>query len=188
MPEPQAKSWPALVANCSYIHSPTPWFATRMLVAVKLGEEPEVQPRAAESHPQRKRRAPPRESLPVIVGGSVRPAGARFELFLYPVALRGLKRGPQTGRLLRMLNTPSAVLAVFVVVVAVNGFLYFGYYLPRMTTTPPPGRTERAPSSPTAAEQTQPTTTSVEETRAGTSLEVTTTSTITSTATATPSP
>ena len=88
-----------------------------------------------------------------------------------------------------MLNTPSAVLAVFVVVVAVNSFLFFGYYLPRMTTPLPPERTsERAPNSTTTAEQAQPTTTSVEQTRPGTTLDGTTTSTATATATTTPSP
>jgi hypothetical protein len=35
-----------------------------------------------------------------------------------------------------MLNTLSAVLAVFVVVVAVNIFLYYDVYLPRTTTSP----------------------------------------------------
>ncbi len=80
-----------------------------------------------------------------------------------------------------MLNRPSAVIAVLAVVLAINGFLFFEYYLPRTTTSTPPSpvRTEREPSSPkTTAEPTQPTTT----------LEETTTSTATSTATATASP
>jgi hypothetical protein len=78
------------------------------------------------------------------------------------------------GRLLEILNTPIAVLAVAAVVVAVNGFLFFGIYLPRTTTTP-------TPSSPPA--QTEPTTT-----QPTTTLEGTTTSTATPTTTATPSP
>ena len=44
-----------------------------------------------------------------------------------------------------MLNTPTAVLAVLVVVVAVNIFLFYGFYSPR-TTPPsysPPPQTER---------------------------------------------
>jgi hypothetical protein len=40
-----------------------------------------------------------------------------------------------------MLNTPIAVLVVFMVVVAVNSFLFFGYYLPGV----------RHPTAPTAA-------------------------------------
>ena len=38
-----------------------------------------------------------------------------------------------------VLNTPMAVLAVLFVVVAANAFLYFGYYSPRTTTSPPDG-------------------------------------------------
>ncbi len=46
-----------------------------------------------------------------------------------------------------MLNTPTAVLGVLVLVVAVNGFLFFGYYSertasPRASSPPPVGRTQ----------------------------------------------
>jgi hypothetical protein len=34
-----------------------------------------------------------------------------------------------------MLNTPVAVFVVLFVVVAVNSFLFFGYYLPKTTNT-----------------------------------------------------
>jgi hypothetical protein len=78
-----------------------------------------------------------------------------------------------------MLNTPMAVLAVAAVVVAVNGYLYFGIYLPRTTTTPTPS----SPPAQTEPTMTQPSTT-VEQTQPRTTLEGTTTST----ATATPSP
>jgi hypothetical protein len=87
-----------------------------------------------------------------------------------------------------MLNTPSAVLAVAAVVVAVNSFLFFGFYLPRTATTPtfssPPPQTEPTTTQPAT---TQPTTTA-EQTQLRTILEETTTSTATPTATATPSP
>ena len=48
-----------------------------------------------------------------------------------------------------MLNTPIAVLAVLAVVVAVNAFLFFGYYLPRLEGTAPP-TSSPAPMSATA--------------------------------------
>jgi hypothetical protein len=68
-----------------------------------------------------------------------------------------------------MLNTLSAVLLVLFIVVAVNSFLYFGYYLPRMTPSAPawqPPRTERTDSSSpsTTFERTHPTTTGEETT------------------------
>jgi hypothetical protein len=73
-----------------------------------------------------------------------------------------------------MLNTPSAVLAVAAVVVAVNSFLFFGFYLPRTATTPtfssPPPQTEPTTTQPTTtAEQTpQPRRTILEGTTAAT--------------------
>ena len=83
-----------------------------------------------------------------------------------------------------MLNTPSAVLAVLVVVVAVNIFLFYGLYSPR-TTPPsysPPQQTERTTA-------TQPATTTEQTPRPRTTLdEETATSTATPTATTTPSP
>jgi hypothetical protein len=65
---------------------------------------------------------------------------------------------------LEALNTPIAVLAVFLVVVALNSFLFFGYYLPRTTTTAPASpQIERIPPS-TTVERTSPPTTIEEET------------------------
>ena len=72
--------------------------------------------------------------------------------------------GAQTPILLDMLNTPVAVLAVIVVLVALNSLLFFGYYLPRTNTAPASSpRTERTTGA-TTSERTHPTTT-VEETR-----------------------
>ena len=64
-----------------------------------------------------------------------------------------------------MLNTPIGVLAVAMVVLAVNGYLFFGFYLPRTTnpTAPASPQIERAPPS-TTVERTRPTTTIEEET------------------------
>jgi hypothetical protein len=54
------------------------------------------------------------------------------------------KGDARTRKVLEMLNTPIAVLAAVVVVVALNGFLFFGYYLPRAVTPPAsPPLTER---------------------------------------------
>jgi hypothetical protein len=66
---------------------------------------------------------------------------------------------------LEALNTPIAVLAVFLVVVALNSFLFFGYYLPRTTTTTAPAspQIERIPPS-TTVERTSPPTNIEEET------------------------
>lgn len=72
-----------------------------------------------------------------------------------------------------MLNTPLAVLAMLVIFVIINSFLYFGYYLPRTTTA--------APALPTQIERTNSSTT-FERTRPRPTIEETTTST------ATPSP
>ena len=60
------------------------------------------------------------------------------------------------------LTTPIGVLAVLVVVVSVNAFLFFGYYLPRMTTAPASPKIERIPPS-TTVERTRPTTSIIEE-------------------------
>ena len=62
------------------------------------------------------------------------------------------------------LTTPIGVLAVLVVVVSLNGFLFFGYYLPRTTTTTAPAspQIERIPPS-TTVERTRPTTNVIEE-------------------------
>jgi hypothetical protein len=44
---------------------------------------------------------------------------------------RAKKGGARTRRVLEMLNTLIAVLAAVVVIVALNAFLFVGYYLPR---------------------------------------------------------
>ena len=49
-----------------------------------------------------------------------------------------------------MLNTPIGVLAVLAAVVAVNTFLFFGYYLPRLESHAPPNSSSPAPASATA--------------------------------------
>jgi hypothetical protein len=67
---------------------------------------------------------------------------------------------------LEALTTPIGVLAVLVVVVSVNAFLFFGYYLPRTTTpstAPASPQIERIPPSTTTVERTRPTTNIVEE-------------------------
>jgi hypothetical protein len=76
---------------------------------------------------------------------------------------------------LKALNTPIAVVAVLVVVVALNGFLFFGYYLPRTTTAPASPQIERIPPS-TTVERTRPPTTIEEETTTSNIEEETTTS------------
>jgi hypothetical protein len=68
---------------------------------------------------------------------------------------------------LEALTTPIGVLSVLVVVVSVNAFLFFGYYLPRTTTpstAPASPQIERIPPSTTTVERTRPTTTIEEET------------------------
>jgi hypothetical protein len=56
-----------------------------------------------------------------------------------------------------MLNTLLGVLVVLSVVVAVNSFLFFGYYLPRTTSPAAPPISSPAPTS---APTTAPTTVS----------------------------
>src|SRR5215210_5962037 len=97
----------------------------------------------------------------------------------------------QMRRFFEMLNTPMAVLVALFVVVAVNSFLYFGYYSPR-TPTPsshslPPEHTH----SPTKLEETtsahmEETTSSSTKSPPSTTAPTTTTVTATATATATP--
>jgi hypothetical protein len=83
------------------------------------------------------------------------------------------------------LNTPIVVLAVIVVFVPLNAFLYFGYYLPRTNAAPPsPPQTERTTGA-TTSEETRPTTT-VEENRPRRMPEETTAASPTATATASP--
>ena len=64
-----------------------------------------------------------------------------------------------------MLNTPIAVLVAGAIVVAVLSFLYFGYYLPRTTTTPSASlRTEQRVGPSTTIERTRSATTTEETT------------------------
>ncbi len=81
-----------------------------------------------------------------------------------------------------MLNTPSAVLAVAMVVMVVNSFLFFGFYLPRTATTQPPS----SPPPQTEPTTTEPSSTTVERTRPRTTPQERTTSTATPTATQSP--
>jgi hypothetical protein len=85
-----------------------------------------------------------------------------------------------------MLNTPQAVLVVLAIVVAVLGFVYFGYYLPRI----PPATSASPPR--TALEETRPATNAEEPTQETTLLTTdapaVTSPTATATATATGSP
>jgi hypothetical protein len=59
-------------------------------------------------------------------------------------------------RLFDILNTPMAVLAVLIVVVAVNSFLYFGYHAPAVSPAGSP--TPSTESTPLADEGTNPST------------------------------
>jgi len=83
-----------------------------------------------------------------------------------------------------MFNTPVAGLVVLAVVVAINAYLFFGYYLPGVsspTSTPAP-RTERTNSpETTAVERTAPETTE-ERVRPTTTPAPKTTATATATA------
>jgi hypothetical protein len=81
---------------------------------------------------------------------------------------------------------------VLVLVVTVNGFLYFAFYVPRMTTSPvsPPPIERTGPSS-SALEKTRPTTDVEEETTTSTTKSPSKSSpesSPTATATASPSP
>jgi hypothetical protein len=103
------------------------------------------------------------------------------------------RRWTRTGRLFDILNAPIAVLGVLFVVVAVNVFLYFGYYSSR-TPTPPSAehtglsttieRPERAGSE----EGTLPEETRHERTRPATTLQSTISTDQSATASATSSP
>ena len=78
------------------------------------------------------------------------------------------------------LNTPIGVLAVLGVVAALNGFLFFDYYLPRTTTTtaaPASPQIERIPPS-TTVERTRPTTNIIEEETTTSNIEEETTTSI----------
>ena len=66
------------------------------------------------------------------------------------------------------LNTPTAVLVVLVVVVAVNVFLYLGYHTSE-TSTPPPTEHSSGPST-TTIERTQQPAAPKERTRPATTL------------------
>ncbi len=94
--------------------------------------------------------------------------------------------GDQVRRLFETLNTLPAVLAVTVIVVAANSFLFFGYYSLKTTmrTTSPP-QIERTTIPTTGLEKTRPTTT-LEEARHRTTPGEMTTSTATAIATSSP--
>jgi hypothetical protein len=94
------------------------------------------------------------------------------------------ERRAKTRRALEMLNTPIAVLVAGAIVVAVLGFLYFGYYLPRTTTPSAAPRTEQRVGPSTTIERTRPTT-NIEETTSLTTASPTGSSP-TATATGTP--
>jgi hypothetical protein len=94
------------------------------------------------------------------------------------------ERRAKTRRALEMLNTPIAVLVAGAIVVAVLGFLYFGYYLPRTTTPSAAPRTEQRVGPSTTIERTRPTK-NIEETTSLTTASPTGSS---PTATATGSP
>jgi hypothetical protein len=94
------------------------------------------------------------------------------------------KGGTKTRSALEMLNTPIAVLVAGTIVVAVLGFLYFGYYLPRTTTPSAAPRTEQRVGPSTTIERTRPTK-NIEETTSLTTASPTGSS---PTATATGSP
>ena len=88
-----------------------------------------------------------------------------------------------------MLNTPIAVLVAGAIVVAVLGFLYFGYYLPRTTTTPSASpRTEQRVGPSTIIERTRLTKNFEETTSSTTDSPTESSPTATATATATGSP
>jgi hypothetical protein len=117
---------------------------------------------------------------------------ATLRPFCYLAHLESAKKdGTQTRRALEMLNTPLAVLAAVVVIVALNGFLFFGYYLPRTTAPPasPPQGERTTTLEETTVERIRPTTT-VEEARPEetTATPTVTATTATPTATATSSP
>jgi hypothetical protein len=92
-------------------------------------------------------------------------------------------------RFFDILNTPIAALSVVFVVVAVNVFLYFGYYSPK---TPTPLPSERTTPSATTRERTERTgpkeRTLPERTRPATTLQSTTPAEPSATVSATSSP
>jgi hypothetical protein len=100
------------------------------------------------------------------------------------------RRRTRTGRLFDILNMPIAVLGVLFVVVAVNAFLYFGYYSKALTPLPAehtgPSTTIERPEGAGPTEGTLPEVTRPERTRPATTLQ----STIPTdqSATSTPSP
>ena len=102
--------------------------------------------------------------MPKRPGGTSGATGYRKRSRTVGVSHR--RRWPRTGRFFDILNMPIAVLGVLFVVVAVNLFLYFGYYSSK-TPTPLPaehaspsttiGRPERAgPKEGTIPEVTRP--------------------------------
>lgn len=134
--------------------------------------------------------------MPKGPGGTSGATGYRKRSRTVGVSPR--RRWPRTGRFFDILNMPIAVLGVLFVVVAVNLFLYFGYYASK-TPTPLPaehtspsttiGRPERAgPKEGTIPEVTRPERTRPERTRPATTLQSTIPNDQSATATATSSP
>lgn len=134
--------------------------------------------------------------MPKRPGGTSGATGYRKRSRTVGVSHR--RRWPRTGRFFDILNMPIAVLGVLFVVVAVNLFLYFGYYSSK-TPTPLPaehaspsttiGRPERAgPKEGTIPEVTRPERTRPERTRPATTLQSTIPNDQSATATATSSP
>jgi hypothetical protein len=110
-------------------------------------------------------------------------------LALYAV-LRSSAKGLMTmARFFDILNTPIAALSVVFVVVAVNVFVYFGYYSP---ITPTPLPTERTTPSATTLERTERAgpkeRTRPQRTRPATTLQSTTPNEPSTTVSATASP
>lgn len=134
--------------------------------------------------------------MPKRPGGTSGATGYRKRSRTVGVSHR--RRWPRTGRFFDILNMPIAVLGVLFVVVAVNLFLYFGYYSSKTPTQLPAenaspstniGRPERAgPKEGTIPEVTRPERTRPERTRPATTLQSTIPNDQSATATATSSP
>ena len=128
---------------------------------------------------------------------------ACLRLFRYLVAIvkQTTKGGSQTRRFLELLNTPTAVLGVLVLVVVINGSLFFGYCTSRASSPSPSPPSELTQPKTTMEETTTPVTKTPpkkfreespenppEEPSDSPRETPTTTSTATATATATASP
>ena len=129
--------------------------------------------------------------MPKRPGGTSGATGYRKRSRTVGVSPR--RRWPRTGRFFDILNMPIAVLGVLFVVVAVNLFLYFGYYSPKTPTSLPaehtsPSTTIERPERAEPQEGTLPEVTRPERTRPATTLQSTIPNDQSATATATSSP